>query len=65
MDQSTLDTATQMSDQLFGALLHLHMVNDPDGTVPIDHAMLESELSAESKRRGYDGWVDAYHRFTQ
>ena len=51
-----------MTDTEFKFLLDLYMVSDPwplnDGQ---SNEIIGEMLNRESRERGYDGWVDAYH----
>lgn len=51
-----------MSDKTFRVLLDLFMVSDPWPLREEAHHEYEQVLEAESSRRGYNGWLDAYHR---
>lgn len=54
-----------MTDSQFRAFLNLYMCMDPwpDALSGADRYLLESYAEEESKRRGFDSWVDAYHNF--
>lgn len=52
-----------MNDRLFRALLSAYMCADPHPWSDEIDADLTAELQAESRRRGFDGWVDAFHTF--
>ena len=55
-----------MNDQEFRAMLDWYMCSDPWPVDPDDngtHEMMTELLNRESRKRGYDGWVDAYHIF--
>lgn len=52
-----------MNDLLFRALLTLHMCDDPSQLPDNEDAAVEKALNEESHRRGYDGWVAAFHEF--
>lgn len=52
---------THPTDTQFRALLELAMVSDP-WPLPGEHeSAVKMYLLKESKRRGYDGWIEAYH----
>lgn len=52
-----------MSDKVFRALLDLFMCSDPwPASTEAEAAVLEC-LNEESARRGFAGWVVAYHEF--
>ena len=50
-----------MPDDLYRANLVLCVILDTDQYKNI-HAVLVKHCDEESKSRGFDGWVDAYHR---
>ncbi len=51
-----------MSDIQFADFLALMMCSDPwPDSVPKDH--LEDLADNESRERGYDNWIEAYHGF--
>jgi len=50
-----------MNDLAFRALLSLHMANDPTILPMAQEKAIEELLDAEAGKRGYDGWVVAYH----
>lgn len=50
-----------MSDRLFGIILVLFMASDPSPLTADDHNVLTAVLNANSKLRGHNNWVDAYH----
>lgn len=60
--QETAKTA-QMTDEQFVAFLGLWMCSDPwpKSLSAKEHATLLDFANSEAKRRGYDGWVHAYH----
>jgi hypothetical protein len=52
-----------MSDIEFRYFMYLLMVSDP---WPLDshaYTSLHDLADNEAKKRGYDGWIEAYHRF--
>lgn len=52
-----------MKDNEFRMLLDLAMVSDP---WPLDQRAYDTlldMLNDEAARNGFDGWLDAYHRF--
>jgi hypothetical protein len=57
--------AGMLTEDEFRALLNWWMCSDPwpvpgpDGDR--DHETMVNWLNRESRRRGFDGWVDAYH----
>lgn len=51
----------ELSAQEFGAFLSLVMVSDPWPIAQIDEGRVKDVLNREADRRGYSGWVDAYH----
>jgi hypothetical protein len=50
-----------MNDYQFRAFLDLLMVSDPWPLDERDHRALLAHANAESGKRGYDGWIHAYH----
>lgn len=52
-----------MPDLLFRALLTLHMCDDPSVLTKEEGRAFTKALDEEARRRGYDGWVVAYHEF--
>ena len=51
-----------LSDITFRALLDLFMVSDP-WPAGVDQKPINDLLEGESIERGYNGWVEAYHKF--
>jgi hypothetical protein len=51
-----------MNDQELRALLDLLMCSDPYPTCDRGEEILKALARRESINRGYDGWIDAYHR---
>lgn len=53
-----------MNDLEFRILLDLYMVSDP---WPLDDSesnnVIGGLLNRESKKRGFDGWIVAFHQF--
>ena len=54
-----------MSDREFRAMLTWWMCSDPWVAGDKEHEVLLAFMEAESKRRGYEGWVDAYHEMPE
>ena len=54
-----------MSDRECRTMLNWWMCSDPWMSGPEDHEMLLAFMEAESKRRGYKGWVDAFHEMPE
>ena len=52
-----------MNDRLFRALLDAYMCADPTPWPSDVDDILTDELQEESRVRGYNSWVDAYHNF--
>lgn len=52
-----------MKDEEFRMLLDLTMVSDPFPLGQDKHDILIDMVDDEARRHGYDGWIDAYHRF--
>lgn len=52
-----------MTDRMFRDLLDWFMVSDPWPLDRAAHARIEDALNAEAGARGFDGWVEAFHRF--
>ena len=54
---------TGLADDQFRALLDLWMRSDPADDKPrgAEEHLIEELLDEEADRRGYDGWVEAYH----
>lgn len=50
-----------MNDNQFQSFLDPLMVSDPWPLTESDHQMLLAYANAESGKRGYDGWIHAYH----
>ena len=50
-----------MIDDIFLIMLEWFMVSDPWPLDEAKHDKIEFVLNIESKNRGYDTWVDAYH----
>lgn len=50
-----------IDDAEFKALLNLFMSADPFPASEEDHEKLLVLLNRESQRRGYDGWIEAFH----
>ena len=53
-----------MDDRIFEVLLNWFMVSDPWPLTEKEHDMIEAFLDEESKKRGEDNWVCAYHRWS-
>lgn len=51
-----------MTDNELRVLLELKMVSDPWPLSDKDMVVFNRLLNIESKMRGYNGWVDAYHK---
>lgn len=51
-----------MSDDQFKAFMALMMVSDPWPLSQTEHDDLLEIADEESRRRGFDNWIDAYHR---
>lgn len=49
----------------FRDALDLHMVSDPSPLPEEQDARLEVALDRRARELGFDGWVDAYHRFAK
>jgi hypothetical protein len=47
----------------FRCLLNLFMVSDPWPLSPTDRELMESMLDRISQERGYEHWLDAYHKY--
>jgi len=58
-----LSERDKISDEAFRVLLDLYMVSDPWPLEDKDNVVMFGFLSAESQKRGYKGWVEAYHEF--
>ena len=52
-----------MNDRVFRALLDLFMCSDPWPASQEAEAVVREYLNEESARRGFAGWVVAYHEF--
>lgn len=52
-----------MTGDRFRMLLDLCMVSDPWPLDALADAILKDWLDAESRERGFDNWVEAFHRF--
>ena len=52
-----------MTNMQFRAFLDLMMVSDPWPLDPQANKTLEEFADAESKKRGYEEWITAYHEF--
>lgn len=50
-----------MNDRQFEAFLELLMVSDPWPLGDREHRALLAYANAESGKRGYDGWIHAFH----
>ncbi len=50
-----------MTNHEFLALLHLLMCSDPTPVSEADDNTLTTWADAEARRRGFDGWVVAFH----
>lgn len=60
-DQPTGTTTSALRDEDFGALLVAYLVADPHPWDSGVDEVFRDLLDAESRRRGYDSWVEAYH----
>lgn len=49
-----------MNDEAFRELLNLLMIADP---APCQVGALKEHADGDARDRGFDDWVDAYHRF--
>ena len=56
------ETAEYLADQRLRAMLNLFMCCDPWPADQIDKEVIEDFLDDQSRSRGYDTWVDAYHQ---
>jgi len=52
-----------MNDLAFRALMDLIMCDDPSQTQREFRDALTDFAEEEAKKRGYPGWIDAYHLF--
>lgn len=52
-----------MSDKVFRAFLNLMMCSDPWPAGEEDHGCLITIADHESRLRGFDSWIAAYHDF--
>lgn len=52
-----------MEERLFRALLNLYMSSDPWPAGEWDQKHVLAGIEAESTRRGYSSWIDAFHQF--
>ena len=53
-----------MNDSLFRDVLDLFMVCDPWPLSIGTHLNMVYELDKEAQKRGFSGWVEAYHWFS-
>jgi hypothetical protein len=63
MSNKTLSERDKITDEAFRVLLDLYMVSDPWPLEDKDNLVIFGFLSGESQKRGYKGWVEAYHEF--
>jgi len=52
-----------MNDHEFRMLLNLYMISDPWPLTPEEDDTCAVLLNTEAKKRGFSGWVPAYHKF--
>ena len=62
-DDSTLQERDPVADHVFRMLLDLYMAADPWPLSDKQSGMMLAFLTAESSKRGYGTWVEAYHDF--
>ena len=51
-----------MNDVAFRAVLDWLMCSDPWPSVFVPQLVIEDWLDREAREKGYDNWLDAYHR---
>ena len=52
-----------MTGDQFRAFLNLMMVSDPWPLKDVEHASLLDFADSEAAKRGYENWIEAYHKF--
>lgn len=52
----------RMTEKQFRSLLNLHMTSDPTPLPEPQDNEVENFLNEEARRRGFEDWVDAYHK---
>jgi hypothetical protein len=62
-DDSILEERDPITDEAFRVLLDWFMVADPWPLEPKQNAVMFGFLGAESSKRGYESWEEAYHEF--
>lgn len=62
-DEFELEERDPIADEAFRVLLDLFMVSDPWPLSDREKNKMYAFLTAEASKRGYDGWVGAYHEF--
>jgi len=56
-----LRDGANIPDTEYVALLNWYMSSDPFPTDPATETVVKDILNEEAEKRGFDGWVEAYH----
>lgn len=60
-DEVELRERDPLPHAVYRVLLDLYMVSDPWPLEAKADGIMMAALTAEARKRGYDGWVEAYH----